>query len=327
MSRDDEIEQIEHVERLARKIDGVHGEIEADEKDLSKEHQAVREDLKKFRNGDLSAKKMKRILEEFEAQEEEQEELIEYEERSIKDTRKALQELQDTINKISEHQKQEMKNFNNATKGIENALGSIANADSFKEGVDGAISQMWNSVENMETDMDEEAEMSEDLDILGHELGKAVKEDEELLKDEEDDYNMEKIFGQILEEVGAEAGEKKDQKLAEKDKEEFEQTKEEFSQIEDLTEKEEEEVKELYKEVKKTVEEAKEMYEDIDELIEDIKEAPGDQNERIRKLHNMQTEIDSNVTEAQKAMEKLQEVGNFTDKLESEERNAESALI
>ena len=169
--------------------------------------------------------------------------------------------------------------------------------------------------------------MSKDLDILGHELGKAVKEDEELLKDEKDDYNMEKIFGQILEEVGAEAGEKKDQKLAEKDKEEFEQTKEEFSQIEDLTEKEEEEVKELYKEVKKTVKQAKEMYEDIDELIEDIKEAPGDQSQRIRKLHNMQVEIDSNVTEAQKAMEKLEQVGNFTDKLESEERNAESALI
>lgn len=326
MSHKDEREEINHVQKLIEEIDSMHGEIEGQAGGLTDEQKAIKEDLERFQNGEISEERMIRILQEFQEEEEEQEQLIQYEGKSIKETREALKELRETMNEIKKNQEREMKNFQKASKGLENALGSVANADSFKGGVKGAVNQMWNSVESMDADTDEEAEMSEELDILGHEIGKAVKEDEELLKDEKEDYELEEYFENALESLGAEEGAKKNQELAEKDKEEFEETKQEFSQIEELTAEEEDEIKTLYNEISQTVEEAKEMSEEIEELIEEIEEAPGDNRERVRQLNKMEAEIESNIKEAQQAMEKLEEALNYAETVESEESSVESML-
>jgi DNA repair exonuclease SbcCD ATPase subunit len=68
------------------------------------------------------------------------------------------------------------------------------------------------------------------------------------------------------------------------------------------------------------------MIDEIDELMEEIQQAPGDNSKRIENLRNMKEEIKMNIEEAETAMEKLEQVADFTNSLESEESNFESAL-
>lgn len=329
MSHEEEQEEISEAESLIQQIAKDHRNIRENEGELSKEQQALVEDVKKMKNGELTEDQFLRIYEELSQEEEDQQIVIEREEKSIKETHEALKKLRKTINKIKKNQKKEMENFDNAAKGLENALGSVANGlangESVKDTAKNAASQMWKSVESMNTDLDEEEEVVEDLDLLAHDIGKSVEEDEELLKKENTDYKVEQFLSQVLENYGAEEEKEKVQEQAEKDSEERDETVEEISQERKLAKEEEEDINELYQDIRLTINEANEMIEDINELQNELKEAPANNETSMKRLSKMKKKLRDNREEAKKALEKINQETDFMDSVESEISRAENA--
>ena len=208
-------ENINEAERMIQEIQKVHNKIEQHEKkQLPKKHKAVKQDIKKFKDGDITEKRMKRILQEIAEEEEEQEKVIQTESKSIQETREALKDLRKTINKIKQNQNNEQQMF----KGIEDAMGDLSKSlgeGDFKGAVDNVIDQMWDTVGQMDTDVNAEAEMAEDLDILGHEIGRTVMEEEEIGKFEKKEFELDKMAGQLFVAAGSKEGKKRDEELAE----------------------------------------------------------------------------------------------------------------
>lgn len=302
MSVKGEIQNIEEAEDLLKSIDNFHRKIEAEEKEkIPKEHKAVKEDIEKFKNGDISEDRMRRILDEFKQEEKEQKHLIETEGQAIQDTRKALRDIEKTIEKIKQDHNNEIK----AMEGVEDVLGSIANADNFKQGMEQATSQIWDTVKSMDTDVDEEAEMSKDLNILSTELGKTVKEEEELAKSEKQEYQLEEMAEGLFAKVGSKKGEKEEEKLEQEDKKEYEKTEEEYEETEELAKMEEQEVKELISELDESKREAKRMRGDIQEAMEDIKGSPAEDYGRMRELTKADRTLKENIQEVKKALRQL----------------------
>ncbi|MFB6114817.1 MAG: hypothetical protein ABEK04_00885 [Candidatus Nanohalobium sp.] len=320
MASEGEESEIDHVEKLIKEIDKAHNEIEQNEEGkIPKEQKAIKEDLQEFKNGDLSEERMRRILNEMTQEEQGQEYIIQEEGQTIKETKEALNEIEDVIQTIKGKHNNEMKTI----KGVEDALGSIANAENFRSGAKQAVGQIWNTVEEMETDVDEEAELSTDLDILSKEIGKTVQEEEELMQEEQQQYQLEQMADKLFAKAGSEEGERKDEELAEKDQEEYQETEQELQETERMTQLEEKEIRQLISELKESKREAERLRNDIQKAMSKIKGSPAEDYGRMRKLTQADRTLKENIQQVKEALAKLRTTRNRVNSIESEEKKAE----
>lgn len=318
----DEKSAIAEAENFIEEAQKIHENVEEEEKgEVPDELRAIKKDLSKFKEGDLSEERLRRIIQEMHQEEEEQESIIETEQSAIEEENQALQDLKKALGSVEKKHSNEEKAMN----GLEDTLGELAQGVN-KDNIKSAFGQVVNTVESMDTDIDEEAEMAKSLDFLSQDIAETVKEEENLFKEEKKESQLVQFGDQLFASIGNSEAEEKLQELEQGDEEEYSETIEELKETEQITELEEKEIVELNKQLKRSIKDAKEMINDIQELRSDIKGSPAENGKKMRKLDNLEAKLESDIKEAQQAREKLQEAKSITDEAESEEKKAEGAV-
>lgn len=317
----DEKSAIAEAENFIKEVQKIQGNIEEEEKEeVPDEFRAIKKDLSKFKDGDLSEKRLKRIIREMHQEEQEQESIIQTEQSVIEEENGALQDLEQALGTIEDKHNNEEK----AMKGFENVLGELSQGVN-KDNIKNAFGQVVNTVESMDTDIDEEAEMAKSLDFLSEDIANTVREEENLFKEEKKESQLVQAGDQLFASIGNTEAEKKLSELEEGDEEEYDETLQELKETEQITQLEEKEILELDEQLKRSMKDAHRMRQDVEELINDIRGSPAANEEKMERLEALEDKLESDIREAEQARKKLKEAKGNMGKIESEEEKMENA--
>lgn len=318
----DEKSAIQEAENFIEEVQKIQGNVEEEEKEeVPDELRAIKKDLSKFKEGDLSEERLNRIIEEMHHEEEEQESIIETEQSVIEEENEALQDLKSALGSIEKKHNNEEK----AMEGLENVLGELSQGVN-KQNLKSAFGQVVNTVESMDTDVDEEAEMAKGLGVLSNDIAATVREEENLFKEEKKESQLVQVGDELFAATGNSKAEEKLRELEQGDEQEFDETIEELKETEQITKLEEKEIIELDKQLRKSIKDSKRMINDIKELRNDIEGSPAETGKKMRKLDNLEAKLESDIKEAQQAREKLRQAKDNMNAAESEEGKMEDLV-